>query len=82
MKRNERGGQLYTWPSSSPHISCLLSFFKGNLFLDISKTHLKAIFTLWLQPSPSVSSLCASVTPLLCGSRCVTEPIPWQSAQF
>lgn len=51
-KKIVRKGRLSTWPSSSPHISCLLSFFKGNLFLDISKTHLKAIFTLWLQPSP------------------------------
>lgn len=82
MGRNGRRGQLLTWPPSSPHISCRLSFFKGNLFLDISKTHLKAIFTVCLRLSPSASSLCASVTPLSCGTGCVTEPIPWQSAQF
>lgn len=56
MRRNGGRGQRFTWPPSSSHISCLLSFFKGNLFLDISKTHLKAIFTLWLrsrlQPPP------------------------------
>lgn len=50
MRTNGGRGQLFTRPPSSPHISCLLSFFKGNLFLDISKTHLKAIFTLWLPP--------------------------------
>lgn len=77
MRKNGGTGQLFTQPPSSPHISCLLSFFKGNLFLDISKTHLKAIFTLWLPP-PSAPVL----PPLSCGTRCVAEPIPWQSAQF
>lgn len=56
-------GQLFTWPLSSLHIYCLLSFFKANLFLDISKTHLKAILALWLQPSPSASSSCTSFNP-------------------
>lgn len=32
---------------------CRGLFFKGNLFLGISKTHLKAIFTVRLQSSPS-----------------------------
>lgn len=74
--------QLSTWPSSSLHISCLLSFFKGNLFLDISKTHLKAIFTPWLQPSPLASSLYASHIPLSCGTRCVAEPVSWHQHSF
>lgn len=74
--------QLSTWPSSSLHISCLLSFFKGNLFLDISKTHLKAIFTPWLQPSPLASSLYASRIPLSCGTRCVAEPVSWHQHSF
>lgn len=64
MRTNGMRGQLFTWPPSSPQISCLLSFFKGNLFLDISKTHLKAIFKRWLpQSSPPASSLGASLTP-------------------
>lgn len=56
-----REGNFSLGPHPAPHISCLLSFFKGNLFLDISKTHLKAIFTLWLQsrlqPPPSAPIL-------------------------
>lgn len=51
---------------TGPHPSCISAvhwaFFKGNLFLDISKTHLKAIFSPWLQPMPSASSPCASLT--------------------
>lgn len=82
IRRNVGKVQLSTWPSSSLHISCLLSFFKGNLFLDISKTHLKAIFTPWLQPLPLASSLCASLTPLSCGNRCVTEPAFWHQHSF
>lgn len=63
MRTNGGTGQLFTRPLSSPHISCLLSFFKGNLFLDISKTHLKAVFTLWLPP-PSASVLPPPPTPV------------------
>lgn len=58
MRRNGGRGQLLTWPPSSLHIYCLLSFFKGNLFWDISKTHLKAIFY------SMASSLVFSLLPL------------------
>lgn len=50
MRTNWRREPVFSWPPSSWPISHVLTFFKGNLFLDISKTHLKAIFKLRLQP--------------------------------
>lgn len=50
MRTNWRRKPLFSWPPHPASISAVWwLLFKGNLFLDISKTHLKAIFRLRLQ---------------------------------